>query len=378
MKIAYIALRGVPLSDGIVQYTDDLARQLVKRGHDVTVYTSRRYGNKTGIYDNSYRIITVPSIPVGFAEKMSIVFCASIHQLFCDYDILHYHAMGPSIFAFMGKRKNRAVIIQSHGVEYERAKYGNFAKKTLQILEKWSINMGDELIVCSNTLKEHFMNEYGKKTTLIYNAVEIPDTDISSNSIFEKLSIQRDGYYLYMARITEEKGLHYLINAFNRMATNKKMVIAGPYDISNEYHNRIIEMANGNDRIVFAGFIYGEDKANLIRGAYSFVLPSELEGFSIGLLEAMSYAKCCIISDIPNNMEAAGSGECCCIPFKNKDEQSLLEKLIYVDRNPEYARVVGAHARDRIIDNFSEEKLVDTTEKLYIEILNKKRSRMKY
>lgn len=371
MKIAYIALRGVPLSDGIVQYTDDIARQLVKRGHDVTVYTSRRYGNKTGVYDNSYRIITVPSIPFGFAEKMSIVMFASIHQLFCKYDVVHYHAMGPSIFSFMARRKKRAVLIQSHGVEYKRVKHGGFVKKVLQLLEKWSINMGDDLIVCSNTLKEHFMSEYGKNTTLIYNAVEIPKLEITDRVVFEKLSIQENEYYLYMARITEEKGLHYLINVFNRMDTNKKLVIAGPYDVSNKYHKRVLDMASANKRIIFAGFISGEDKANLLRGAYSFVLPSELEGFSIGLLEAMSYAKCCVISDIPNNIEAAGDKGECCVDFKNKDEKSLYDKLMFVDSNPEKVSCFGKSARERVIRNFSESTLVDSTENLYASLLKR-------
>ena len=373
MKIAYIALRGVPLSDGIVQYTDDIARQLVKRGHEVTVYTSRRYGNKNGKYDDSYNIITVPSLPWGFAEKMSLVFFASLHQLFCKYDVVHYHAMGPSIFAFMGRRKNRVVIIQSHGVEYERGKYGVFAKKMLQWLEKWSINMGDDLIVCSNTLKKHFFEEYGKKTTLIYNAVEIPELKISNQNIFSKLNVKENEYYLYMARITEEKGLHYLINAFKKLKTDKKLVIAGPYDLNNEYHKKILGMAKDDSRIVFAGFVSGEDKANLIRGAYSFVLPSELEGFSIGLLEAMSYAKCCVISDISNNMEAAGDDPCCCIPFKDRDEKSLFEKLYYTEKHPEEIMYIGKLARDRIINNFSENTLVDSTEKLYLSLLKKRK-----
>lgn len=372
MKIAYIALRGVPLSDGIVQYTDDVARQLVKRGHDVTVYTSRRYGNKNGIYDGSYKIITVPSLPWGFAEKMSLVFFASLHQLLRKYDVVHYHAMGPSVFAFMAKKKTRAVVIQSHGVEYNRVKFSALARKVLKMLEKWSINMGDELLVCSNVLYDHFKQNYNKETVVIHNAVEIPELKECNDNVLSELGTKRGEYYLFMARITSEKGLHYLLNAFARLKTDKRLIIAGPYDENDRYNKKLLEMAKKDERVTFTGFASGEKKVNLLRGAYSFILPSESEGFSVALLEAMSYQKCCIISDIPSNMEAAGNGKDCCIDFKSKNEDSLYEALYFVENNPDMVNKYGVNARQRVIDNFSEEMLVEKTESLYLDILKRK------
>ena len=372
MKIAYIALRGVPLSDGIVQYTDDIARQLVKRGHEVTVYTSRRYGNKNGKYDDSYNIITVPSLPWGFAEKMSLVFFASLHQLFCKYDVVHYHAMGPSIFAFMAKRKNRAVVIQSHGIEYNRVKFSPLARNVLKTLEKWSVNMGDELLVCSNMLYDHFKQNYNKETVVIHNAVEIPEIIECDESYLSEFGIHKNDYYLFMARITAEKGLHYLLNAFSKLKTEKKLIIAGPYDENDRYNKELLEMAKKDKRVHFIGFASGKIKENLLRGAYSFILPSESEGFSVALLEAMSYQKCCIISDIPSNMEAAGDDNNCCIAFKSKDEASLFDALTFAENKPEVLKQYGINARSRIIECFSEETLVEKTENLYKKTLARK------
>lgn len=372
MRIAYIALRGVPLSDGIVQYTDDIARRLVERGHDVTVYTSRRYGNKTGIYDNSYKIVTVPSLPWGFAEKMSIVFFASIHQLFQKYDIVHYHAMGPSIFAFMARKKHRAVVIQSHGVEYNRGKFNKLAKCVLKNLEKWSINMGDELLVCSETLYEHFYKQYGKKTIVIHNAVEIPELKPCDPNRLENYGIKEGNYYLFMARITSEKGLHYLIRAYKKLRTDKRLVVAGPYDEKDKYNKDLLDMAADDKRISFVGYASGENKINLLRGAYSFVLPSESEGFSVALLEAMSYEKCCIVSDIPNNIEAIGREESCGISFRSKDENSLYEALSLAESSFELVKQYGIAARKRVEENFSEDILVNKTENLYLDLLKKK------
>ncbi len=368
MKIAYIALRGVPLSDGIVQYTDDIAREMVKRGHEVTVYTSRRYGNVDGFYDDSYKIVTVPSLPWGFAEKMSIVLFASIKQLFKKYDIVHYHAMGPSVFAFMSCGK--ATVIQSHGIEYNRVKFSKTARKVLKTLEKWSINLCDELLVCSNALHEHFITRYSKETIVIHNSVNIPALSEPDGDMLKKYCVEKDSYYLFIARITEEKGLGYLINAYKRLKTDKKLIIAGPFDEKNDsYHKALMEMANSDNRISFVGFVSGKEKENLLAGAYSYCLPSESEGFSVALLEAMSYGKCCIVSDIPNNIEAvADSG----VTFKSKDEESLYGALEWVEINPEKAKQLGEEARGRVCNYFSEEILVARTEEFYNVILERK------
>lgn len=371
MKIAYVALRGVPLSDGIVQYTDDIARELVKRGHEVTVYTSKRYGNVTGIYDDSYQIITVPSLPWGFAEKMSIVLFASFRQLFKKYDIVHYHAMGPSIFAFMSRGK--ATVIQSHGIEYNRVKFSNIAKIVLKTLEKWSVKLGDELLVCSNTLHEHFMDTYDKETVVVHNSVNIPNELEPDENILRQYGVEKNSYYLFIARITEEKGLGYLIHAFQKIKTDKKLIIAGPFDSDNDpYHKQLKHMSECDDRILFVGFTSGKNKEALLQGAYAYCLPSESEGFSVALLEAMSYGKCCIISDIPNNLEATAE---CGIAFKSKNEQSLFEALERVEKNPKEAKELGISARERVREHFSEKMLVAKTEKFYQEILDRKQKK---
>ena len=371
MKIAYIALRGIPLSDGIVQYTDDIARELVRKGHEVTVYTSKRYGNKSGIYDDSYRIITVPSLPWGFAEKMSLVMFASVHQLFKKYDVVHYHAMGPSIFAFMSR--GRATVIQSHGVEYNRVKFSNVAKKTLKFFEKASVKLGDELLVCSGALHDHFFQTYGKETVLIHNSVNIPAFLEPSADVLKQYGVENDAYYLYIARITEEKGLGYLIRAFRRLKTDKKLIIAGPFDAEHDaYHQSLMQMVEGDDRIKFVGYAAGHNKESLLQGAYAYCLPSETEGFSVALLEAMSYGKCCIVSDIPNNLEAIAD---CGVAFESKNENALYESLERVECDSKEAKRLGSLARERVSRHFSEEMLVAKTERFYAEILERKKQK---
>ncbi len=370
MRIAYIALRGTQLSDGIAQYTDSMAIEMVKKGHIVTIYTSGRYGNKNGLSTKGYFIKTVPSFRFSSIEKMSITFFASIHQLFKKYDIVHYHAMGPSIFAFMAKRRHRGVVIQTHGIEYNRSKFGGFAKKVLHKLEKWSINMGDELLACSNSLRNHFLVNYDKKTVVIHNGVSLPSLNDLDYSVLKEKNLEVNEYYLFMARISEEKGLIYLINAFMNTSIRKKLVIAGAYNMQNDFHKNLFNLAKDDHRISFVGNISGNVKENLIKGAYSFILPSESEGFSVALLEAMSYQKCCIVSNIPSNLEAVDKSG---LTFISKDTNDLTRCLYYADNHPEVIFKKGEDARKRVIENFTLEITANKTEELYNDILMRKR-----
>lgn len=363
MKIAFIAVKGLPMSGGIEKYTDDVATLLSKKGHEVVVYTSKHYGNTTGSFGN-YKIIALHSSRIRKLEKITLVFHASLHQLFCKYDILHYHALGPSVFAFFGRLAKKKVVIQSHGIEYKRAKWGKFSKVVLKLFEKLSINQGNELTVVSKNLQKHFQETYCKDTIYIPTAVQIPVIDERA----QEFGLEKNSYFLFMARIVKEKGLHYLIDAYNNssITTNKKLIIAGKIDSNDEYHRELLRKASCNPNIVFVGEVLGETKINLLANAYAFCLPSELEGLSIALLEAMSYKKCCIVSDIAENLEVAQG---CSIVFENKNVKSLQQAMEFACQNSQIVCDLGESARNYVIENHQLPFIVDELEKMYMNIL---------
>lgn len=363
MKIAFVALRGVPLSDGIAQYNDELAYNLTKKGHDVTVYTSKRYGNKTGDYKGRYFIRTVPSIKGAAFEKMSLIFFASMAQMFRKYDIVHFHGNGLFTFTtcFFGKK----VIIQKHGIEHERAKWGPFAKKVLHWCEKHSYNKGDALTVVSKALRDYYKTTYNKEAVYIPTAVNLPDISQLNEELLKEKLLEKNQYYLFMARIVQEKGAHYLIDAFKRLNTDKKLAIAGTIDKNNPYHQQLLKMAAEDKRIIFLGNISGETKDSVIKGAYAFCQPSETEGLSVALLEAMSYQKCCIVSSIPMNTEAV---EDTGIIFENMNVEDLVKKLQYAEERPDYVLEQGKRARKRVEENYTWQIVTDRMEALYNEV----------
>lgn len=360
----------MPMSGGIEKYTEELASKLAERGHDVTVYMTSHYGNSCEDL-KGFHIKTVPSIKKKSLEKMSMAFSASVNQCFADFDIVHYHAMGPSIFAFIPKMQRKNVIVQSHGIEYQRAKWGGFASMVLKVLERLSYNMSDELTVVSKPLHEHFMTTYGKESVFIPTAVELPENSVANFEILKKFSLDSNSYYFFIARLVEEKGVHYLIDAFKKLNTDKKMVIAGPLDPEDKYHHKIQELAKDDPRIIFTGGVQGEVKDTLFRGAYVFCQPSELEGMSIALLEAMSYKKCCIVSDIPENADVA---EGHALMFKSKDVESLFSVLDYAEHaDVSKIREIGEKAYRYVAENHTYDIVADQMETLYKSILNKRK-----
>lgn len=360
MKIAFIALRGVPLSDGIVSYTDELATRLQKKGHDVTVYTSRRYGNKTGNYNNKYYIKTVMSLKNPALEKISLVFFASLNQIFKKYDIVHFHGIG--IFSALAKLYNKKIVVQSHGIEYERAKWGGFAKKVLKWIEKKSYNKGNCLTVVSNALKAYYMHTYNKQAVYIPTAVNLPNIDNIDERFLDNFHLQSNDYFLFMARIVEEKGAHYLIDAFRQVKTKKKLVIAGNIDKNNPYHKKLLERAGQDERIMFVGNISGNNKSAMLKYAYAFCQPSEIEGLSVALLEAMSFKNCCIVSDIAMNTEAVGDTG---IIFENKNVEDLKNKLEYAIDYPDFIKSKGLDAFARVKENYTWDIVTEKIEQLY-------------
>lgn len=373
MKIAYIAIKGLPMSGGIEKYTDDMASMLAKKGHDVTVYTTKHYGNKTGSF-NGYKIIALPSWKMKTFEKITLVFHASIHQIFQKYDIVHYHALGPSIFAFFAKLSGKGVVIQSHGIEYKRSKWNKLSRFCLKIMEKASYNQGHALTVVSKNLQNYFLECYQKESVFIPTAVNLPPELPNDLSAFHNFHLEKNNYFLFMARIVREKGLHYLIPAYKLRKFSKKLVIAGQLDENDTYHKEIINLAKGCQNILFVGEVLNDKKDQLLRNAYAFVLPSELEGLSVAILEAMSYKKCCIVSDIPENLESCYGH---CIAFKSKDIISLADALLYAEKNEEIVEKNGTLGFDYVSKNHQLSTITDQMESLYIDVLNKKCRRKK-
>lgn len=170
----------------------------------------------------------------------------------------------------------------------------------------------------------------------------------------QKYGLQGNDYIFFAARLVREKGAHYLIDAYKRLKTDLKLVIAGDVQHEDKYKSELYKLAEGNKNIIFTGFVTGKLLNELFSNCYIFVLPSEIEGLPTVLLEAMSYGNCCLVSDMAENLEALSNYG---YIFKNKDVNDLTEKLEFLLNNKDEVNAFMEKARDYVLENYSWDKI---------------------
>lgn len=144
--------------------------------------------------------------------------------------------------------------------------------------------------------------------------------------------------------------------------TNKKLVIAGGSSDTDSFTKELKNLAKGDDRIIFTGFVQEQILGELYSNAYMYTLPSDLEGMPLSLLEAMSYGNCCLVSDIPECTEVV---EDKALIFKKSDVEDLKEKLQDACDHPEKVMELKKQAADFICEKYNWDDVVEKTMKLY-------------
>lgn len=369
LRIAMFGQKRFGREGGIEIVAVELSTRMAALGHHVTCY-NRAGCHVSGaefeiILEDEYKGVNLKTVPTIERKGLAAVtssFFASIAAGFGKYDVVHIHAEGPAAFAWIPKMLGKRVIVTVHGLDWKRAKWkGGFGSKYIQCGEKCAVKSADEIIVLSHGVQKYFQETYGRKTQYIPNGVTRPAVR-EAKLIKDKFGLERDSYILFLGRIVPEKGEHYLIEAFKNIKTDKKLVIAGGVSDSDGYMRKLKEMAGEDDRIIFTGFVQGQILDELYSNAYVYVLPSDLEGMPLSLLESMSYGNCCLTSDIS---ECAEVVEDKAILFERgnvKDLETKLQKLI---NEPELVMCYKAITADFIHEKYNWDKVVEKTLHLY-------------
>ena len=368
MRIAYIAIKGMPIGGGIEKLTEEIGSRLVDRGHHVLVYSSRDFGASDG-YFKGMEVVTVPSLNTKSFHKFSICFCATLHMLTkTEVDLVHFHAVGPSMFALIPRLSGIPTVVQTHGFEWKRDKWGFIGKSFFRLADYTAVYFPHKTTSVSKTQKEYYERKFAKE--VIYIPTGGNKVVMKQPSWIFEQGLAPGRYILFAARLVEEKGAHYLIEAFRSINTDMKLVIAGDAAYSEKYKQSLKSMSSGDSRIVFTGFITGAPLQELFSNAYLFCLPSTLEGLPIALLEAMSYGNCCLASDIPENLEALEDHG---YTFKNRDPLDLARVLSSLVKDPKRVERMKERARTHVFQNYSWDGITDQMEDLYFSLVNESR-----
>lgn len=252
--------------------------------------------------------------------------------------------------------------LTSGGLDWSREKWkSGFGSKFIRQGEKNAVKYADEIIVLSKGVQDYFERTYGRKTHFIPNGVNRPVIR-QPQLITDKFALTKDSYILFLGRLVPEKGIRYLVEAFKEVKTDKKLVIAGGSSDTDDFTAELKNLAEGDDRIIFTGFVQGQLLDELYSNAYIYTLPSDLEGMPLSLLEAMSYGNCCLVSDIPECTEVV---EDKAIIFKKSDVSDLKKKLQEACEQPETVKWLKEQAADYICRKYNWDDVVKETVKLY-------------
>lgn len=369
LNIAMLGHKRIPSREGGIEIVvEELSTRMVRAGHSVTCYNRSGHHVSGKEFDGcsleKYKGVKLKSVFTinrkGLAA-MSSSFFGAICAAFGKYDVVHFHAEGPCAMLWLPKLFGKRCVATIHGIDWQRAKWGGFASKYIKFGEKVAAKYADEIIVLSEGVQKYFADTYGRKTVFIPNGVNRPIIR-RPQLIKEKYGLDKDEYILFLGRLVPEKGITYLIEAFRKVKTRKKLVIAGGSSDTDAFSLELKKFAECDDRIVFTGFVQGQMLEELYSNAYVYTLPSDLEGMPLSLLEAMSYANCCLTSDIA---ECAEVVENKAILFEKSDIDDLKEKLQYVCDNPDAVKKLKNGAADFICQKYNWDDVVKKTLKLY-------------
>ncbi|MBN1799620.1 MAG: glycosyltransferase family 4 protein [Spirochaetales bacterium] len=372
MKIAYIGQKGIPAAFGGVEYhVQELAQRLIKRGHEVTVYVRNWYTDPGLKYYKGIRLIHTPTIRTKHFDAFMHSLTSSLHALFQDYDIIHFHALGPSVFCWLPGISGKRVVVTVHGLDWKRSKWGSLAKAFLKFTERTAIHLPDKTIAVSRAQKAYFEDKYAKNVVYIPNGVNIPAAPAAPESIKKKYGLRGRDYLLWMGRLTPEKRVEWLIEAFKHVNPNHKLVIAGGSSATADYVKKLNVLARNDKRIIFTGYVTGKEKHELLSNALLFVLPSCLEGLPIVLLEAMSHGLVCLASDIPPHREVISEGADGFL-FQSATFADLLKKISRLAGGSKELKSIGENARKKVAVEYNWDEIVKATELVYYNLIHNK------
>ncbi len=304
-RVTMLGLRGIPnVQGGVERHVEMLGCELIRLGWHVTVIGRRSYLPEKEA--TSWNGIDV--VPIWSPRKVALE--AAVHTLLGVLysglhrpDILHIHAIGPSLMVPLARLLGLKVVVTHHGFDYNRQKWGPVAKRILKLGESLGMRFANGRIAIAGGIAEAMQTRYGVPVSFIPNGVAIHIAEDGGKAL-ERSDLSPQGYILTVARLVPEKRQTDLIDAFAKLKNpTHKLVIVGGSEFETPYSRQLAEKAREVPGVVMTGFQTGDSLAALFANAALFVLPSSHEGMPIALLEALGHGLPILASDIPANLE---------------------------------------------------------------------------
>lgn len=361
LRIAFIGGRGVGSKySGIETYYEEVGSRLAAMGLTVTAYC-RPYFTPEGDTYAGIKVKRVPTIRTKHIETALHTLLSTIHASFGDYDIVHFHALGPALFSFVPRLFGKKTVVTVQGLDWQRKKWGWLASSILRLGEYAAVRFPNSTMTVSRTLQRHYRDRHRAETYFVPNGTHLREKARATQ--LEEWGLKPDNYILFMGRLSPEKNCDLLIKAYERLDTQVKLVFAGGSSHSDEYVDSLRKHEDA--KIIFLPWLSGSALDEVLTNAMIFVLPSDLEGLSLALLDAMGAGVCVLTSDIPENIEAVeGAG----FTFRRGEVDHLAARLRMLIANPALRRSAGASAVRKVRAHYLWSGIVEQIEQIYLSL----------
>lgn len=374
MKIAVIGVKGLPAGQGgIERACQELYPRLVKLGHSVDLYARLTYTQKKSFSSYEYkgvRVIGLPSFPVKGVDAFFCSAMGSFISSFRDYDIIHFHALGPALFSWVPRLTSSAkIVVTCHGLDWQRAKWGKLSSKLIRLGEKTGVKYADELLVVSQYLEKYFLRTYGRKSVYIPNAPGGFASTSGNLDYLQSLELQPQKYLLFLGRLVPEKRPDLLIKAFQKLKPEGwKLVLTGGTSNTSKYVEELRQLSANNSDIIFTGELTGTSLAQVVRNAGLFVLPSDLEGLPLVMLEAMQEEIPVLASDIPPHKQLVGKDKGFLFQAGNLD--SIVSSLKFALLEESTRVEMAKRAKEHLVSIYNWDKIAVQNLNVYSQLVS--------
>jgi glycosyltransferase involved in cell wall biosynthesis len=364
MRIAMIGIKAIPARfGGFETAADEISRGLVGLGHQVLVYNRAGMSEAAGRWYEGVELVTLPTLKSKNLSTICHAFLATMNVLFRKVDVVHYFTTGATLFAPLPRIFGKKVVCSVDGTDWQRAKWGAFARWYLQLSERLAVMFCHGLISDSKDVAAYFENRYrATSACIVYGTQEYRS---KNTDVLRQFGLENNNYVLFVGRLVPENNVHHLISAFERTKTDKKLVIMGDDPWERDYVRRL--KSTRDSRIVFTGGVYGDGYAQLQQNAYLFVLPDEVGGTHPALVEAMGFGNCVLVNDTPSNLEVV---EASGFSYRGADgAEDLRCQLQMLIDDPSVVVEYRRRAQQRARENYRWQDVVRKHASLYRQLL---------
>ena len=368
LRIAAFGFRSIPLREGCAgadTFAAELLPRLAARGHQVLAY-NRLYPGESG-RDGLWQGVQLRHVKVPWRTRG---FDTLWHSARCTWDIIahnradivHMQNGGNSPFALLLRLAGKRVYLSQDGVDWQRAKWPWHARAYLW-MSQWLTAFAPHAVIFDNVfVRAVFENRFGRRYDFIPFGADL-DQHTLDLSILDELGLVPGGYFLFVGRFIPDKGLQYLIPAFEGLQTDKRLVLVGGSPNPSDFEQRC--RSTQDPRILFPGYVYGARARALMRHAYAYVQPSDIEGLSPVILQNMGLGTPVICSDIRENRYVVDD---CALTFARGDINDLRETLRRALDAPRDLRTLGARGRERVARLFSWDAVAQAHEAAFADL----------